>query len=61
MKHCLLTLLGLCLTAFAVGQTEDDEWNRFLNQSNSGFEQFKQKNDQDFEAFRKQALGLFRC
>ena len=54
MKHCLLTLLGLCLTAFAVGQTEDDEWNRFLNQSNSGFEQFKQKNDQDFEAFRKQ-------
>ena len=49
----LLTIVSLCLGAFAFGQV-DDEWDAFLKQSNSEFEQFKTKADQDYENFRKQ-------
>lgn len=49
----LLTIVILSLGAFAFGQG-DDEWNRFLEQSNSQFDQFKDKANKDYEDFRKQ-------
>ena len=53
MKKAWLFIVCLCLGASAFGQA-DDEWDNFLNRSNSQFDQFKKKSNQDFEAFRKQ-------
>ncbi len=53
MKKSWLFIVCLCLVASVTGQT-DDEWDKFLNRSNSQFDKFKAQTNQDYEAFRKQ-------